>query len=208
MAYSEFTLESVREMLNLSIDERQNLFADIQPVSPSNLLTMILDEYLSLAIDVNSEKARSEFIIAPILGDIRRQSDYEVSLFSGKEFNVDREKGLTGYCDFILCLAKEQLYIQAPVMTILEAKNENIVGGLGQCIASMVAAQIFNQKHGNRASQVNEIYGAVTTGTNWRFLKLNHQTVSIDKTEYYIRDIDKILGILMYPRVRYLEAIA
>ncbi|MEM9215597.1 MAG: hypothetical protein AAGD25_14795 [Cyanobacteria bacterium P01_F01_bin.150] len=224
MSYSKFTLESVREAFCLSIYEQQDLFADIQPVCPSDLLTMILDEYLSLAIDVNTEKARSEFIIAPILGDVRRQSNYEVSLFSGKEFDVDQEQGLTGYCDFILCLAKEQLYINAPVMTIVEAKNENIIGGLGQCIASMVAAQIFNKKNKSRKedqadqqsqnlsglvnNSTDEIYDAVTTGTNWRFIKLNNQTVLIDKTEYYIRDIEKILGILMCPRTRQMEAIA
>lgn len=204
MSYSEFTIAKVQELFHLAIAEQEELFADVQPVEPSELLQMILKEYLSLAIDVNSEKVRSEFIIAPVLGDVRRQSGYQISLFSGKEFDVDRERGLSGYCDFILCLSKEQLYIQAPVVMIVEAKNENIVGGMGQCMASMVAAQLFNQQ---TSKPMDEIYGAVTTGTNWRFLKLIDQTLWIDKTEYYIRDVDKILGILMLPATHLLKPV-
>jgi hypothetical protein len=196
MAYSEFSLTKVRETFDLILDESQNLFSKVAEVQPSHLLKMVLDEYLSLAIDINSEKARSEFIIAPVLGDIRRQTNYQVSLFSGKEFDVDAERGLTGYCDFILSCSKEQLYIQAPVAIVVEAKNENMIGGMGQCIAGMIAAQLFNQRVQN---QIEQIYGAVTTGTNWRFLQLNNKTVWIDKVEYYISDIGKILGIFLEP---------
>ncbi|NCJ08671.1 hypothetical protein GS597_19605 [Synechococcales cyanobacterium C] len=196
MAYSNFTISSFQQEFQITIEEQRDLFANIQPVSPSDLLSMILDEYLSLAININSEKARSEFIIAPVLGDVRRQSHHQISLFSGKEFDVDPAKGLSGYCDFILCLSQEQLYIKAPVMIVIEAKNENIIGGLGQCMAAMLASQIFNQRSGE---SIETIYGAVTTGTNWRFLKLCHQIVHLDKTEYYIRDIDRILGILVEP---------
>jgi DNA helicase HerA-like ATPase len=58
----------------------------------------------------------------------------------------------------------------------------------------MVAAQLFNQQEGN---EISIIYGAVTTGTVWQFLKLENKVVSIDLTEYFIRDIQKILGILI-----------
>ena len=202
MAYSEFTLAKAQNSFNLALNEVKDLFADIQEVSPSALLTMFLDEYVSLAIDINSEKARSEFIIAPILGDVRRQLNHQISLFSGKDFDVDSTQGLNGFCDFILSYSKEQFFIQAPVVTIAEAKNENIIGGLGQCVAEMVAAQLFNQ---NTGMTIDVIYGAVTTGTNWRFLKLQNSTVWIDTIEYSIRDVDKILGILLHPFRELLE---
>lgn len=95
MDYSDFTIAQVQADFQLTIDERQTLFTTVQPVQPSALLTNFLAEYLSLAIDVNSEKARSEFVIAPVLADVRRHSNYQVSLFSGKEFNVDKAQGLT-----------------------------------------------------------------------------------------------------------------
>ena len=194
MAYSDFTLAKVRADFDLIIEEDRNLFEEVTGVQPSELLTMILQEYLTMAIAINSEKSRSEFIIAPVLAELRRLSNYQLSLFSGKEFNVDSSQGLTGYCDFILSYSKEQLYISAPVAAIVEAKNENIIGGMGQCIAEMVAAQIFNQKS---ADPIETIYGVVTSGTNWRFLILHKNIVYIDTVEYYIKEVDKILGILL-----------
>jgi hypothetical protein len=80
-------------------------------------------------------------------------------------------------------------------MTIVEAKNENLKSGFAQCIAAMIAAQIFNQQEAN---SVPVIYGAVTIGTTWRFLSLENNVVNIDLSEYYIKkDLEKILGILL-----------
>ncbi|PON18995.1 hypothetical protein C2W62_05075 [Candidatus Entotheonella serta] len=77
---------------------------------------------------------------------------------------------------------------------IVEAKNENIKDGLGQCIAAMVAAKVFNEREGN---DIDTLYGVVTTGELWKFLKFAGQTAAIDLRDYYIaRDVDKIFGIL------------
>ncbi|MFW5764027.1 MAG: hypothetical protein ACOC07_07475 [Coleofasciculus sp.] len=102
MAYSNFTLAKVKENFDLTVDETKNLFADVPGVQPSELLTLTLAESIPLATAIDTEKARSEFIIAPVLSEVRRQVNYQVSLFSGTDFNVDIEKGLQGYCDFIL----------------------------------------------------------------------------------------------------------
>jgi len=196
MAYSNFTLAKVKEDFGLTVDETQDLFAGIEAVKPSEILTVTLQEYISLATAIGTEKARSEFLIAPILTEVRRQLNYQVSLFSGTDFNVDIEKGLIGYCDFLLSASREQFFISAPVITIVEAKNENIVGGLGQCVAEMVAAQIFNQQ---KEIEIPVIYGAVTSGTAWRFLTLNKKEVCIDLIEYYINQAEIILAIILKP---------
>lgn len=196
MAYSDFTLTKVKEDFGLTLDETHNLFTGVNELSPSNFLKQALEEYIPLATAINTEKARSELLISQIMTEVRRQAHYKVSLFSGSEFNVDPVKGLTGYCDFILSGSREQFDIIAPVFTIVEAKNENIKGGLGQCIASMVAVQVFNERAGN---EIKTIYGAVTTGTNWRFITLEATTVFIDLVEYYINQVEKILGILSQP---------
>ncbi|MFP5275265.1 hypothetical protein [Coleofasciculus sp.] len=202
MAYSNFTLAKVKEDFGLTIDETQNLFADVEGVKPSEILTLNLTEYIPLATAIDTEKARSEFIIAPVLSEVRRQVNYQASLFSGTDFNVDVDQGLQGYCDFIISCSAEQFYINAPVITIAEAKNEKIKSGFGQCIAEMIAAQIFNQRAGNK---IDKIYGAVTTGTVWRFLVLEEHTVLIDRLEYYIKEVDKILAILLQPIQAYLS---
>jgi hypothetical protein len=84
--------------------------------------------------------------------------------------------------------------ISAPVVAIVEAKNEDIKSGLGQCIAEMIAAQLFNEQEDN---DIKTIYGIVTSGEIWKFLQISEQTVVIDLTDYYITNIDKILGILL-----------
>jgi len=193
MAYSDFTLANLKKMFNLHIDEQPDLFANLEAVEPSNSLATTLSETIELALAINTKKARSEMIITPVLLEVRRRANQQISLFSGTDFNVDFEKGLNGYCDFIISRSKEQLTINAPVLIIVEANNENIKSGLGQCAAAMLAAQLFNQQEGNA---IETIYGAVTTGDIWKFLKLVGAELFIDLSNYYIKDIDNILGIL------------
>ncbi len=128
------------------------------------------------------KKVKSEFNL-PIIEN----------LFSGIDFNVDKNLGLTGFCDYIFSASSEQLYLETPVITIVEAKNENIVSGLGQCIAEMYAAHLYNQQEN---LTLPCIYGAVTTGDEWKFLKLVERTAYIDRDSYYISNIEQILGIL------------
>lgn len=196
MAYSDFNLAKARDAFGLTLEESRDLFASVAPIAPSDTLTTVLTDYIPLATAIATEKARSEFLIAPILAEVRRQLNNQISLFSGSEFPVDPAQGLQGFCDYIISASREQLLITAPVMMIVEAKREDIIGGLGQCIAAMVAAQMFNQREGNA---VGRIYGAVTTGTNWKFLFLEEKTVSVDRVEYFINQLDKILGILTEP---------
>ena len=160
MAYSDFSLVRARNNFGLTLDESRNLFANTEPVSLSETLRMLFSDYVPLATSISTEKARSEFIIAPLLAEVRRLLNNQVSLFSGNEFDVDSKRGLQGFCDYIICGSQEQLFITAPVIIVLEAKKEDIIGGLGQCVAAMVAAQYFNQNQGN---EVKYIYGSVTT---------------------------------------------
>ena len=197
MAYSDFTtLSKVREAFGLTIEESIDLFTDIPEALPSSYLQTTLNENVFLATAINTEKARSELIIAPVLLEVRRMLNFQIGFFSGSEFNVDMQAGLSGYCDYILTASKESYEIRTPVVTLAEAKNESIKSGLGQCIAEMVAAQIFNQRNGE---QIESIYGAVTTGTDWKFLKLTDKTIWIDKRDYFINEVSQILGILTTP---------
>jgi len=193
MSYSEFSLAKVKQVFGLTTVEKRDIFAAAPELTPSNLLTETLNYNLSFALGSNSEKARSELIVAPILVDLRRQLQEQVSLFSGVDFTVDDTQGLNGICDFLITKSPEILIVTAPVITVVEATKENINAGFGQCAAEMVAAQIFNERS---ATDIQTIYGAVTTGSIWQFLKLEGQTLSIDLSEYYLKDVNKILGIL------------
>ena len=193
MAYSDFTLEDIKKKFQLLIREHLNVFAHVENVEISDTLQTILQEYVPLALAINTEKSRSELMIAPLLVEFRRTTKHQVSLFSGLEFNVDAQQGLNGVCDFIVSHSTEQLYITAPVIMVVEAKNENMKAGLPQCIAAMVAARLFNDRQDHR---IKTLYGVVTTGNIWKFLQCEGSEVYIDIAEYHISNPGKILGIL------------
>lgn len=194
MAYSDFKLSELIKTFGLTLSEAVDLFADVEEVECSDNLAFNLKDSIPLAVAIGTEKARSEMIIVPILLEMKRRLNHQISLFSGTDFNVDFEQGLNGICDFIISLSPEQLFISAPVITLVEAKNDNIKSGLGQCVAEMIAAQLFNEREGN---EIQPIYGVVTTGELWKFLKLEGKLVSIDLSNYPVVNVNKILGILM-----------
>jgi hypothetical protein len=195
MAYNSFqSVDEVQQLFGLSVTSSGSLFATIRTVPASEQLQRTLAEGVSLALNINTEKARSEFIIAPVLLEVRRLLEYKVSLFSGIDFSVDADRGLNGYCDFLLSYSPDQVFLEAPVACIVEAKNENIRAGYAQCIAEMLAARIFNER---RAHPICTILGVVTTGSNWKFLTLEGTHVAIDFEEYLISQIGHILGIFV-----------
>ncbi|CAK8725779.1 hypothetical protein H206_00072 [Candidatus Electrothrix aarhusensis] len=195
MSYSNFDLKTVKQKLGVHLAEQDGLFSAVAGITVSPSFQDILQENVPLARAINTEKARSELIIANILVELRKILKHQISLFSGIEFNVDRKKGLNGFCDFIISASQEQLLLNSPVIALVEAKNENIIGGLGQCIAEMVAAKLFNEAEG--VENIGTIYGVVTTGTAWKFLKMEKLEVVIDLDEYSIEQPEKILGILL-----------
>jgi hypothetical protein len=197
MAYSDFTsLTDLKKRLQLTFKEELDLFQAVPRQEASAFLQQTLKDTVPLALAIDTEKARSELIVIPILVELKKSFSQQVSLFSGITFNVDADQGLTGICDFLISKSSEQLFITAPVIMLVEAKNDNLKSGLGQCVAEMLAARIFNERESN---EIKTIYGVVTTGSQWKFLQLTEQVVSIDLKEYYLQDLEKILGILALP---------
>ncbi|MFO1430211.1 MAG: hypothetical protein U1F76_08735 [Candidatus Competibacteraceae bacterium] len=194
MAYAEFTFQKLEADLHLAIEEA-DLYSTIPSVEISSPFADILKENVPLALAINTEKARSEFIIAPVLVELRKMLDHRVSLFSGIDFNVDPQKGLNGICDFIISASSKQILVTAPIISIVEAKNENIKSGIPQCVAEMYAAQLFNKQKG---SEIATTYGVVTTGGSWKFMQLQSNQIVIDSLEYFIDSIGKIMGILIH----------
>ena len=193
MAYSNFTLEAVVTTFQLEIVESAALFAEIEAIVPSPYLIEVLTKKVQLATAIGTEKAKSELIVADILFELREQFNQRISFFSGIEFSVDEENGLTGVCDFLVSLSPVQHLLQAPVIVLVEAKKDDLKLGMGQCVAEMLAAQRFNAERGN---DIPCVYGASTTGVDWLFLKLAEKTLHIDMAPYTIERCDRILGIL------------
>jgi hypothetical protein len=187
ISFSDFTIESAKQRLGLRLDDRSDFFAGAPPASVSSLLRETLRENVPLALKISTEKARSELIIAPVLLEVRRHLAQRISLFSGIEWSVDPARGLCGVCNFLLSLSAEQLELEAPVVAVVET-------GIGQCLAEMVGAQLFNQQHNNGIATV---YGVVTTGNIWKFLRLVGSKAFIHEAEYHIHQVEKVVGIMV-----------
>ena len=195
MPYSQFNLSKVKEDFSLTTVEGSRFLPQtIEPIAPGPRLMAILEE-LPWAIAVDTEKARSEVIINPVLLEVRRVLHSSISVFSGEEFNVDAAVGLNGVCDFLISRSEEQLVVEAPAVVIVEAKKSDLKSGIGQCIAEMVAAKKFNEMKGQ---PITTIYGCITSGTLWRFLKLESQTITLDLTDYPLSPVDQILGFFVW----------
>ncbi|NMG21305.1 hypothetical protein [Brasilonema bromeliae] len=195
MPYSQFTnISKVKETFGLKTQEGGRFIPPTEPIEASATLRAYLEESLPL-VSSASEKARSEGIIYPVLLEVRRILNRQISLFSGEDFTVDEAVGLNGMCDFLLSRSPEVLEIEAPAIIVVEAKKADLRTGFGQCIAEMVAAQRFNAAK-NRPISV--IYGSISNGTQWRFLKLEDNTVTIDLMDYPLPPVEQILGILVW----------
>jgi hypothetical protein len=194
MAYNNFSLQSAIDQFELNLLDSR-FCEQLSAVTPSPDFMAIFAQYLPLAQRAKSEKAKSELLVSPILVEVRRSVNNQIELFSGEEFNVDKEQGLNGFCDFLFSKSTVPYIIKAPVIMLVEAKKGELDIGLGQCVAEMFAAQIFNAKAG---SEISTIYGCVTSGKLWQFLKLTDKNVTIDINEYYITPVDRILGILKW----------
>lgn len=194
MPYRQFTtLKRATDAFNLRVKEEQ-FFPDIKPIVPSSLLADYIEDTLPISA-IASEKARSEGIIYPVLLEVRRILNKQISLFSGEDFSIDESVGLNGIVGFLLGRSPLMLEIQAPVAIIVEAKKADLRSGYGQCVAEMVAAQRFNLA-GNNA--IATIFGSISNGTQWRFLRLEEDNVIIDLMDYTLPPIGQILGFLVW----------
>lgn len=192
MSFQNFNFPQVQQDLGLTVDEA-DLYSHIPILALREEFVAALTEGTTLALAVNTEKAKSEFIIAPLLLELRRSLGDRFGLFSGVELTVDPGRGLNGVCDFIITKSARQFVLSSPLIAIVEAKNDNLRSGMGQCIASMYAAQLFNQQS---SASIEAVFGVITTGSAWKFLRLQQDVLTLDVKEYYIDNAGKILGVL------------
>ena len=194
MSYEEFTLEQITSDFGLTIEENVDLFSTIRDVPLDEYFLSYLQNTIPLAVAIATEKAKSEMIVAPMLIELRRMLNNQISLFSGVKFTVDKTKGLNGFCDFLISRDRQQSFIKSPVVALVEAKNDNLKSGYAQCMAEMVAARIFNEHNNN---EIDPIFGVVTNGNQWKFMRLNQDLIYLDWSDYYIINLAKIMSILM-----------
>ena len=189
MPYNDFSLETVSNVLGVSVGPI-DLFEPLEPLPVPGWLREMLDRGMRQVL--LSEKARSEFIVVPVLLACQELGGGALSIYSGQRLDVDPERGLVGECDFILAATPPVPALRAPLMTIVEAKRNEVESGVWQCVAQMVGARLFNERAGGPSDRV---YGCVTNGEAWQFLRLEGSAAGIDRRRYYIDNVGAILAV-------------
>ncbi len=189
MGYSNYRkIRSVVKKFNLDM-KSVSLFADdLEKVEPGEWLLQTLR--MAKETPITNEKSKSERIVSPILLEASRDYTEKISFFSGEALNVRAEDDLAGECDFFFALHPPKLYIDAPIISLAEAKNEDMQWGIAQCAAQMYGAKLYNEMEGK---DIPFIYGCATDGIEWQFLKLENDVYYVDNKVF--TDLREILGV-------------
>jgi len=174
MAYSDFTSLDLTRKLGIEF-HAEHLFPNVKPIEPSAWLKESLERGENSGF--GSEKSRSERLVSPILLEVSTNHNHEFSIYSGVNLDVDEALGLRGECDFIFSFSRIQDFVTAPVFCITEAKKQDLERGTIQAAAQLIGARRFNNLENK---EVNVLYGASTTGVEWRFLKYENNVITID----------------------------
>ena len=122
MAYNKFKIVSLKSKLGIIVQKQYWLPEQLPAFEEDNLLMNVLKE--SARIYLGSEKARSEFVVTPILQALSRSNKDKFSIFSGYEFNIDKSIELNGFCDFILSSPTSDFVVEAPTFLLLKPKKQ------------------------------------------------------------------------------------
>lgn len=188
MAYTDFTLDDLETKFGIK-NQFDDLQFDSQPIEASEALKR--DLRIAQNLPVVSEKAKSEWIVVPILKELLENNNNFFTVYSGDNLNADAASGLKGECDFILTKNVGTVNINYPIIQIVEAKRNDIELGIPQCAAQIVGARVFNQKKG---VELEKIYGCITNGDNWLFIKLEGDTIYADRKKYSLTNLPELLG--------------
>jgi hypothetical protein len=188
MGYSNFRkIQNVTKKFGLSA-RRKELFESLVPVEPSPWLTETIHK--SRLVPLNNEKTKAERIVSPVLVEVAEYYQKKITLFSGEALEVSLKDDLSGECDFFFTSVPQSAYLESPIISITESKDEDMEWGTAQCAAQLYGARLFNEAEGKI---IPVLYGCATDGVEWQFLKFEQNLFSIDNKIY--TDLKEILGV-------------
>jgi len=188
MGYSKFKkLKEVTKTFGLDA-EKAILFKSITPIAATDWLKITLQK--ASFFPLTNEKAKSEKIVSPILSEVAEAYLDKITLFSGEDLPVDVNRDLSGECDFFFVLAPRKPYIENPIISLVEAKDEDMDYGIAQCAAQLYGAKLFNEMEGKNFPI---LYGCATNGNDWQFIRFENNIFYIDNKVY--TDLQEILGV-------------
>lgn len=147
-------------------------------------VNILKDNYYKVLpkINLDSEAAKREFLIAPILFEVAKSADSRISV----EYLIEIDDRLGGYLDYLI--RSEQSLV------IIEAKKGDIEKGFNQLAAELIALDKYEDKNSDL------VYGAITIGELWRFGILNRKTKCITKDIHSFtipEDVETVFRVLV-----------
>ncbi len=133
-------------------------------------------------ISLNSETAKREFLIAPVLFELAKATDSKINV----EYPIDVSELLSGYLDYLIRYKQE--------LIVIEAKKGDIDKGFNQLAAELIALDQYEEEGDSM------LYGVVTIGEMWVFSMLDRKNKKItrDMHNYTIpEDVEDIFRILV-----------
>ncbi|MFZ2726985.1 MAG: hypothetical protein WAX77_12085 [Methylococcaceae bacterium] len=151
----------------------------------SDIITKLNNNYNSIFAQINlsSELAKREFLIAPLLIALTQHSTTKINV----EYPIYINEKLSGSLDYLLKTSQE--------IIIIEAKRKDIDSGFNQLVAQLIAMDNYEDN-----ASIDTVYGAITLGDVWKFALLNRATKTIKKDIYSYtipHNTDEIFAILM-----------
>ncbi|MCU0338272.1 MAG: hypothetical protein MUE30_00175 [Spirosomaceae bacterium] len=188
MGYSNYKkIKTVTQRFGLDAQTKM-LFESVMPIAPSTWLLETLKK--AKIAPLTNEKTKSERVISPILLEIAEYYQDQITLFSGEELDIDAQSDLSGACDFFFVLQPHKPYIESPIISLVESKNEDMEYGRAQCAAQLYGTKLFNEAEGK---PMPFLYGCATDGVEWQFIRFQNDVFYIDTNIY--TDLKEILGV-------------
>ena len=183
-SFSQVTRIELQKEFGLSIVSNSFL-PTTDSVNPPFWLVHVIENRKKNMATMRTEKSISEALIAPVLMSVQEMYRDKISVFSGEPLITEE---LSGICDFLITKDPTAFDPQGGYFVLVEAKKQDLLSGIPQCVAEMYAAQTLNDNE-------DTVYGCVSTGLDWIFIKLEGKTATIDPTIFTITEVDKILGV-------------
>lgn len=193
--YQYYKAAELEEIFKIRIQNNEKLFTHFKPSG---------NNYSGLQIDVkkmssrlrlskfDNEATRGNLLVSRILWE--SGSVYNLGVFFEPPVNLPFEETpdlphpLTGKYDGVLSL--DEIDFSYPIISVVEVKKSNLSDGLGQCIAEMYATL--------KAFKQDKVYGIITDGEVWAFLRLENAILSVDENNYYIKFVADIVDRIGY----------
>ena len=136
-----------------------------------------------------NERARAHRLVDPVLAELETYYDGRISTIPEMYLEVKDVEGLSGSPDFVISAGSLNKVV--PIVAIVEAKKDDIDAGLPQCAAELYASYLLDKGVPGR------LYGCVTTGTDWRFLRLDgvDKQIVVDRVLYLVTEVPRLLGV-------------